>query len=305
MITANVTDYNPSSYTYLNWHNRKYSNANEAWENLYSGLNRDGEICSPRGIGVKETLRCDIYIENPNDNLVYNTFRGLNPVYLSKEYFWYKSGDNSVEEASKLSKFWETIANEDGTVNSNYGHYIFVKENDGKTIWDKTVDILRKDPDSRQAIIQIPIMRARGTKDTPCTSSIQFFIRNKKLYATVYMRSTDIVLGFPIDIFQFTMWQNEMANELGIGTGWMRFISGNIHCYEKNWIENVQGKFTFQELVFHENGERILPEDMLRKSSVEFHNDLVNLKENGKNTDTSIINDPVLRFMFDHRKIWK
>ena len=77
----------------------------------------------------------------------------------------------------------------------------------------------KRDPDSRQAIIQIPIMRARGTKDTPCTSSIQFFIRDNKLFTTVYMRSTDIVLGFPIDIFQFTMWQCEMAKELGIDVG--------------------------------------------------------------------------------------
>lgn len=278
-----------------------YKNANEAWENLYLGLNKDGDEYAPRGIKVKETLGCNIYITNPNDNLVYNTFRGLSPIYLAKEYFWYKSGDNSVEKASKLSKFWETIANKDGTVNSNYGHYIFVKENDGKTVWEKTVDILKRDPDSRQAIIQIPIMRARGTKDTPCTSSIQFFIRDNKLFTTVYMRSTDIVLGFPIDIFQFTMWQREMAKELGIDVGWMRFISGNIHCYEKNWIENVDDEFYFTEKSEIESNDTIITD----KASSEFCNDLVRLESEGKSLDINELNDPLLRIMFTNRKIWR
>lgn len=106
------------------WANGFYASANEAWENLYLGLNKEGDESAPRGIKIKETLGCNIYIYNPNDNLVFNTFRGLSPIYLSKEYFWYKSGDRSVEAASKLSKFWETIANPDGTVNSNYGAYI-------------------------------------------------------------------------------------------------------------------------------------------------------------------------------------
>lgn len=284
------------------WRTGTYENANDAWENLYYGLNLEGDVYAPRGINVRETLGCDIWIKNPNDNLVYNTFRGLSPIYLSKEYFWYKSGDRSVAEASKLSKFWETIANPDGTVNSNYGAYIFVKEDDGKTVWEKTVDILKKDPDSRQAIIQIPIMPARGTKDTPCTSSIQFFVRKDKLFCTVYMRSTDVVLGFPIDIFQFTMWQCEMAADLGIEVGMMRFISGNIHCYEKNWIENVSSDcgFSFTRRIINPNEDKIID-----KSSEEFKHDLKILHNYGKDLDTSNLNDPLLKLMFDCRKIWR
>ena len=277
-----------------NWAVGWYRNANNAWQNLYYGLNTDGDIRSPRGLKVKETLGCDIYIMNPMDNLVYNTFRGVSPVYLSREYEWYKSGSRRVEDASKLSKFWETIANEDGTVNSNYGAYIFVKESDGKSVWDKTVEILKNDPDTRQGIIQIPIMPGRGSKDTPCTSHIHFHIRDGKLMATTVMRSTDAILGFPLDIFQFTMWQIEMAKELGLKLGWHRFISDNLHVYEKNWIENIDDTFTFCDVVDYE------PSD---KGSESFRNDLHNLAMNGK--DTKDIEDSMLRFMFDHRKIWK
>ena len=282
-----------------------YRNANEAWENLYYGLNQEGNLRAPRGLKVKETLGCNIYIINPMDNLVYNTFRGVSPIYLSREYKWYKSGSRSVEDAAKLSKFWETIANDDGTVNSNYGSYIFLKEKDGKSVWEKTVDILRNDPDTRQAIIQIPIMPARGSKDTPCTSHIHFHIRDGQLLATTIMRSTDCILGFPLDIFQFTMWQIEMAHELGLNVGWHRFISDNLHIYEKNWLENVDDEFvmcTPHVVTGDSEYSSYIPSD---KSDSLFMDDLSNLAENGKDTSVDSIHDDMLRFMFTKRRIWK
>lgn len=287
--------------SYDSWASGFFKNANSAWESLYYGLNMDGDITSPRGIKIKETLGCNIYIENPMDNLVYNPFRGLSPIYLAKEKAWYDSGDNSVENACKLSKFWGTIANDDGTVNSNYGYYIFgldpynVVHETGEftTMWERTIEILKKDPDSRQAIMQIPINSHRGCKDTPCTSSIQFFIRGKKLFCTVYMRSTDIILGFPIDIFQFTMWQIQMAKELGVGLGWIRFISGNIHCYEKNWLENVKDReFQFCSLEDYKVSD---------KSSESFFSDLDKLSKG----ITTGLNDELLSFMVDNKKIWR
>ena len=284
-----MNTYNPSLKE--DWSVGFYPNANSAWENLYYGLNKDGDITSPRGIKIKETLGCNIYILNPMDNLVFNEFRGLSPIYLAKEYAWYKSGSRKVEDAVKLSKFWGTIANDDGTVNSNYGAYIFVKESDGKSVWEKTVDILKNDRDSRQAIIQIPIMPSRGSKDTPCTSSIQFFIREDKLFCTVYMRSTDVILGFPIDIFQFTMWQIEMAHELGLNLGWMRFISGNIHCYEKNWIENVDHELSFCKY------DGVVSD----KSTESFHSDLEKLA-NGKSDE---VEDDLLKMMLENKIIWR
>lgn len=284
------------------WAVGKYPNANSAWQNLYYGLNMDGDKTAPRGIKIKETLGCNIYIMNPMDNLVYSPFRGLNPIYLAKEKAWYDSGDNSVENAIKLSKFWGTIANDDGTVNSNYGHYIFGSDpcDPSMTMWDRTVKILKDDPDTRQAIMQIPIMPHRGCKDTPCTSSIQFFIRDNKLNCTVYMRSTDIILGFPIDIFQFTMWQIRMAKEVGVDLGWMRFISGNIHCYEKNWIENITDrKFMFYSIDPYDNAK---PSD---KSSLSFTKDLEILASEDAKDKIHLVNNGMLKYMYDNRKIWK
>jgi thymidylate synthase len=272
------------------WANQYYYNANDAWEKLYYGLNDSGEECAPRGLSIRETLGCNIYVLNPNDNLVYSAYRGLSPIYLAGEYTWYKSGNRHVESIDKYGKFWDTIAT-DGIVNSNYGAYIFVKEKDGKSVWDKTVDILNNDRDSRQAIIQIPIMPFRGMKDTPCTSSIQFFIRSNQLFATVYQRSCDVVWGFPYDIYQFTMWQIELANELHVDLGWFRYVIGSLHVYEKDFISN-RGKF------FHTKRScKYIPD----KLSESYKND-INLLSEKKSEE---VKDPMLKIMVRNKKIWK
>lgn len=237
-----------------------YHSANEAWENLYYGLNLRGDESAPRGLKVRETLGCNIYIVNPYDNLVYNSFRRSSPYYVAQEYFWYHSGDRNVESIAKYAGFWRRIANEDGTVNSNYGAYIFDKNYkpiDGMSRWEYLVDTLKRDPDSRQAILQIPIIDTLGTKDVCCTSNIQFFIRNGVLMTTVYMRSNDLNKGFCNDIPFFTSLQINLAKELGVKVGWYRHCVGSMHIYEPDFLEVVEEKkgwkFNFEHIEFDDN----------------------------------------------------
>lgn len=284
------------------WANRFYESANAAWEGLYEGLCNEGEIVSPRGRKVKETLGCNIYISNPNNNLITNTFRGLSPIYMAREYTWYCEGSRDPKDAPN-SKFWGSISNEsDGLVNSNYGHWLFSKK-DGKnpeiSVFDATIKLLKEDPDTRHAIIQIPIMPFRGLKDTPCTSHVHFFIRSNKLFANVYMRSCDVCAGFTYDIFQFTMWQLRIAKELGIECGWIRFMAGSLHCYEEDWIENRESDSN----VFADS--KSVEYDHLNRMSSEFLEDLQKLSLFGKNFDVNQLHSNELKFMFNNRIVWK
>lgn len=284
--------------------NKCYDGANDAWITIYSALNGfmhvDNEVfeSSPRGLKIREIIDCDIKIMNPNNCLVTNSYRGLSPIYLSKEFYWYLSGDNSVERAIKLSKFWGTIANDDGTVNSNYGYYIFRKgsgKDPNKSVWDETIELFRNDIDTRHGIIQIPIMPARGSKDTPCTSSIHFIVRNNKLYCTVLMRSTDIIKGAPIDWFQFCSWQCMMAKELNVELGWFRFISDSIHCYENDFADFKDSlSITSEYRSDYKKYDRM---------SEDFINDMKLLNNGCK--EESEIKTEVLRDMLSRRKIWK
>lgn len=267
-----------------------YNNANEAWENLYYGLNTLGMESAPRGLKVRETLGCDIYIMNPEQNLIYNSFRKTSPYYLAQEYFWYLSGDRNVDSISKYSGFWKRIADEDGMINSNYGAYIFNKDYypiNGMSQWEYLIETLKKDPDSRQAILQIPITPFKGTKDVCCTSSLQFFIRNNELCMTTYMRSNDINLGFCNDIPFFTGLQIKLSKELGVPLGWYRHVVGSLHVYENNFIETLEEstgtKFMFEELIL----------DDFDYDTYDFEKDYKILR----NRETEGVSNPILIYM--------
>ena len=121
---------------------------------------------------------------------------------------------------------------EDGvTVNSNYGHKIHKFY--GFDQWEFVRDMLKKDPLSRQAVIHIKDPGVHP-KDTPCTICLQFFIRDNKLHLTVYMRSNDVWMGFPYDVFNFTCYQIRMAMELGVDIGSYTHIAGSLHLYERD-----------------------------------------------------------------------
>lgn len=238
----------------------EFDNANEMFETLYCLLNYAGEEYAPRGLNVRERRDISFIIKNPMDNLVYNKFRQASPRYLAAENLWYLSGDDNASSIVKYAPFWGTIADEDGKVNSNYGKYLFkTLDENGKSQFDKLYDLLSSDKDTRKALYVQPICGdvangvkdTRYTKDTICTASYQFQIRNNKLELTVYMRSNDLINGTCNDIFFFTTLQIMMAQRLGIELGNYRHVTGNIHIYEKDWVENkLDNEFELDETEF-------------------------------------------------------
>lgn len=183
-------------------HFDSYENANEAFEQIYLKLNAYGEECAPRGELVREFRNVMFEIKNPMDNIIHNKWRKASPVYLAQENLWYLSGNRDVESIAKYAPFWRSIANEDGTVNSNYGYYLFnIKNEEGKSQFDLLEDLLRQDSFTRKALFVQPVCgdKANGipdtrfTKDTICTPTYDFQLRNNKLELTVNMRSNDLI----------------------------------------------------------------------------------------------------------------
>lgn len=104
---------------------------------------------------------------------------------------------------------------------------------------EHVVDRLQKDPDTRQAILVIYAPEDTHSRpsslDYPCTLTLHFLIRDGKLCLHTCMRSNDIWLGLPYDIFQFTMLQLSVANILGIEVGDYTHVANSLHLYEHNW----------------------------------------------------------------------
>ena len=140
------------------------------------------------------------------------------------------------------------------SVNSNYGARIqeATCEYSGDTFnqLEMIEAMLREHPESRQAVIHIKQPRdlmKYPTKDVNCTVCLQFFIRNEQLYLTTYMRSNDLWMGFPNDIFQFTALQIYLAMKLNVRLGTYTHIAGSLHLYERDYqtaVKNIQEQAT-------------------------------------------------------------
>jgi len=203
-------------------------------------------ISAPRGMSVKETLGVSFEITNPRNRLLYVKSRKFSLDYMIAECLWYLSGNNETKWISKYSKFWSNISDDGIHANSAYGHRIFTSGSDnvsrsfsnGQFIsqWNHVKNELSQDPDSRRAVIHIKMPTDSQYKlDVPCTLTLQYFIRNNKLYAITNMRSTDIIFGLSYDVPAFTFLQELMALELGVELGTYKHLSNSLHVYERHF----------------------------------------------------------------------
>ena len=196
---------------------------------------------APRGMAVREKLACKFTINNPLDRLPYVPARKFSVTYVIAELLWYLSADDKTDWIANYSSFWNSISDDGTTANSAYGARIFKPHPriaDGTfSQWDYIKEELKNDPDSRRAVVHIrsPWDSVKAKLDVPCTLSLQFFIRDEKLHLVAHMRSSDLILGIAYDVPAFTLMQELMARELGIGMGSYTHVSNSLHIYERHF----------------------------------------------------------------------
>lgn len=209
-----------------------------AWLYWYERLaGQKSEMSSRDGDVVGEILNAVTVISNPTKNVMRNRIRKLPMKYAIGELLWYLSGNNNLSEIQKYTSAWDRMSDDGKTVNSNYGWCIRYKY--GFDQWEYVRELLRKSPETRQAVLHIKTADNKESKDVNCTVCLQFFIRDNKLHATVYMRSNDIWMGFPYDVFQFTCMQILMSMELGVEIGTYTHVAGSLHLYKRDLQEEV------------------------------------------------------------------
>lgn len=216
--------------------------ATDAWDFWYTelcGQAEEGMVESSRdGAVVGEVINAVTVINDPTRFIVNSPKRKMPMRYAVAELLWYLSGTNLLEPIQSYTSNWDRMSDDGVTVNSNYGHRIF--KYFGFNQFEYVKKCLLKDPNSRQAVIHIRDPKDyvyEPTKDMPCTLTLQFFIRERKLHMTVNMRSNDIWTGFPYDVFNFCAIQNLLAMQLNIPVGTYTHIAGSLHLYKRNYEE--------------------------------------------------------------------
>lgn len=247
-----------------------YKNASEAYLGTLSDVYFEPDVKSmPRGLPCREKLDYSFRILQPTSDAIVTKDPKRNDTiasYTAREVELYDSCTNSAEDFGKASKFWLSLANPDGTVNSAYGHLIWAKRSHGsdfetknvghpltvngssinsigvrRTPWEWAKESLIADKDTRQAILRfsLPEHQWVGNKDQTCTMHGNFLIRNDQLHFSVVMRSNDLTLGLVYDLPWFCGLMDKMVEELkpyypNLTKGHYTHTVHSLHIYEKN-----------------------------------------------------------------------
>lgn len=226
---------------------------------------------APRGQPIREKLDYTFKVLEPDDLPIVTADAERNKViaaYTAKEVELYNSGSNKAEDFAKASKFWNKIANPDGTVNSAYGYLIWYNRSQGshdfdmqnifldqynnsknvtltlptlRTPWSWAKESLIADKDTRQAVLRfsLPEHAWKGNKDQVCTLHGNFLIRDDELHFSVVMRSNDLVLGLVYDLPWFCSLMDKMIEDLkptypNLTKGHYTHTVHSLHIYERN-----------------------------------------------------------------------
>lgn len=202
-------------------------------------------VTRPRDLNIYENTDVALVIEDPLSCLYDNAARSSQYKYISAELLWYFMGRNDVAFIEKFAKFWSSIQNEDGTVNSSYGNLLFTKKNRyslSQYFW--AYQSLVRDKDSRQAVMHfnLPEHQYVGNKDFVCTMYGIFQIRDNKLNLTISMRSNDAIWGTPTDVAFFATLMSQMQYHLvssgvypDLELGTYTHIANSYHIYDRHF----------------------------------------------------------------------
>ena len=196
----------------------------------------NGEPISPSKGACRELRGVLLEIANPRARLSRSESRGQAFSCLG-ELCWYLSGANELAFIEYYIPKYRPFA-EDGVLFGAYGPRLLNMRGDINQ-FESIFSLLDRKPSSRQAVIQLFDAEDILTdhKDVPCTSSLQFFIRNERLELLTNMRSNDAYLGLPHDVFCFTMLQELLARKLNIEPGAYRHFVGSMHLYDRNMAD--------------------------------------------------------------------
>lgn len=186
-------------------------NATVAWRLALLNVLSNGERVSPRGKVTLE-LAHHTTVVDLTEPVVASPERKLSYVYLAAEALWVLTGDDRVETITPYNPRIAEFSDDGATFYGAYGPRIAEQ-------LGYVVGRLAADPETRQAVLTTWRPVPPATRDVPCTVALAFALRAERLNAHVFMRSSDLWLGWPYDVFTFAMVTALVCQRLNLRLG--------------------------------------------------------------------------------------
>lgn len=169
---------------------------------------------------------------SPVERVLFHEGRDANPIFHLLEAVWMLAGRNDVAFLQQFNRRMSSFSDDGKTFNAAYGHRW--RNHFGRDQLDEVIRLLRRDPATRQAVIQIwdSADLLKKTKDKACNTQIVFDVRRDRLNMTVFNRSNDIWWGaYGANAVHFSVLQEVVAAATGHRVGVYRQVSNNFHLY--------------------------------------------------------------------------
>jgi hypothetical protein len=196
--------------------------------------------------GVEETSRAGPVLvapwpvtttyERPWERVLLSPVRDANPFFHLAESLWMLAGRRDAAFLNNFVRdFGERFAEGGGAIHGAYGARW--RRDLGLDQLDHVAAVLRRDPSSRQAVIQ---MWDAGEshdldgawRDRPCNTHIYLRVREGRLEMTVCCRSNDIIWGaYGANAVHLSVLQEYLAALVGVPMGTYCQVSNNFHAY--------------------------------------------------------------------------
>lgn len=207
-----------------------------AWLDALQDVLAHGDQVAPRGMLTRELPQRTLTVDMRYPVLGVPQ-RGLSYRFMAAEAYWILTGDDLVATIAPYNSRITAFSDDGERFFGAYGPKIVAQ-------LPYVIDKLRADPDSRQAGLTIWRESPPTTKDVPCTVAIFFSIRDGKVNVHVFMRSSDLWLGVPYDIFNFSMLghliccllNEDRAMAAMVAPGKLYLTAASSHLYETNWV---------------------------------------------------------------------
>lgn len=97
------------------------------------------------------------------------------------------------------------------------------------------IDELKRNPDSRRAVVSIRSEEDMHTGSPACLQNVHYLIREGKLHCKVLFRSNDATKATFMNAFALIMLQKRIAEAVGVQVGTYTHRANSFHVYERDY----------------------------------------------------------------------
>lgn len=221
----------------------------------YNGIWTDTNVRTKYADGTPATYKAVagvfFKLDNSKDDAFLLTTKHVAWKAAVKEMYWiYIMQSNKVKDLQDMGvEIWTPWKKEDDTIGPAYGAAINVPTFGYKNQLEYVVETLKKDPNSRRVMINLwDVDKLHEMALTPCCYNVIFNVLDGKLYMQLNIRSSDVALGLPFNIFQFQVLHKLIAHECKVEPADMIVMISNLHYYDRH-EEKLLNQVDYDELL--------------------------------------------------------